>query len=152
MATAGGYIAISLCNWDHFGGDAIKAYQAGHFAALIQARQASLVKDETLLKEAYYLEAYAQHFLTDIFSTGHMRARRRELHSPGFTWKSYPGDRSFAGKVPILSNISSIGNSVPLFQISPKDPKTLLFRQGVDSRGLDSNRKKVDTKQDDDGW
>ena len=55
-------------------------------------------------------------------------------------------------QVPILSNISTIGNSVPLFQISPKDPKTLLFRQRVDSRGLDSDRKKVDTKQDDDGW
>jgi hypothetical protein len=34
------------------------------------------------LKEAYIYEAFASHYLTDLFSSGHIRAPRRYLHSP----------------------------------------------------------------------
>lgn len=33
-----------------------------------------------MLRYAYFLEAFACHFLTDLFSTGHMRTPRRLLH------------------------------------------------------------------------
>ena len=32
------------------------------------------------LKEAYFLEAFALHYLTDLFATGHLRTPRRQLH------------------------------------------------------------------------
>ena len=32
------------------------------------------------LKQAYFLEGFAQHYLTDLFSSGHMREPRRILH------------------------------------------------------------------------
>ena len=49
-----------------------------HSAALQAAKSA---ETDAQLKEAYFLEAYGQHFMTDLFSTGHMRAPRRILHS-----------------------------------------------------------------------
>ncbi|MCJ1385455.1 hypothetical protein MMC17_008578 [Xylographa soralifera] len=61
--------------------DAIKAYQAGHTAALRQAMKASQSRSADDLKEAYFLEGYAQHFLTDLSSAGHVRTLRRILHS-----------------------------------------------------------------------
>ncbi|KAG8531944.1 uncharacterized protein KY384_003580 [Bacidia gigantensis] len=75
-----GYIGIALCNRDHFGTDAGKAYSAVHSAALERARDAVSDSD---LKEAYFLEAFGQHFLTDLFSAGHIRTPRRALHSTG---------------------------------------------------------------------
>ncbi|CAL1694606.1 unnamed protein product [Somion occarium] len=78
-----GYVWIALMNWDHFGVDAIKAYCAVHTAALRQAKKAHDAQSNDAygeLKKAYFLEAFAQHFLTDLFSTGHLRAPRRILH------------------------------------------------------------------------
>ena len=49
-----------------------------HSAALQKAVNATSESD---LHEAYFLEAYGQHFLTDLFSTGHLRSPRRVLHS-----------------------------------------------------------------------
>ena len=64
---------------------------------------AKSAKTEAQLKEAYFLEAYGQHFLTDLFSTGHLRAPRRILHStswikrpefnPAGSFKLWPGDQ-----------------------------------------------------------
>ncbi|KAJ6528628.1 hypothetical protein DFH09DRAFT_1371197 [Mycena vulgaris] len=80
--TRGAYALIALCNWDHFGEDAYKAYSAVHSAALRKATEAYSHPEhaEDLLREAYFLEAYAQHFLTDLFSAGHLRTPRRALH------------------------------------------------------------------------
>lgn len=33
-----------------------------------------------MLMEAYLYEAFAAHFLTDLFSAGHIRAPRRQFH------------------------------------------------------------------------
>ncbi|KAI1454127.1 hypothetical protein F4805DRAFT_469599 [Annulohypoxylon moriforme] len=38
IVTQGDYLLLSLCNWDHFGQDAVSAYSAGHTAALRQAQ------------------------------------------------------------------------------------------------------------------
>lgn len=64
-------------NHDHFLPFAKDAYLAGHKLALEKAREASKVKDQgikiRLLEEAYSIDAFACHYLTDSFSSGHLR-------------------------------------------------------------------------------
>lgn len=64
-------------NHDHFLPFAKEAFLAGHELALEKAREASKVgHQETkirLLEEAYSIDAFACHFLTDSFSSGHLR-------------------------------------------------------------------------------
>ena len=67
------YLGLALINWDHFGADARTAYDAGHYAALQTALDGNLM-------DAYALNAFADHFLEDSFSAGHMRTPRRGLH------------------------------------------------------------------------
>ncbi|KAI9740318.1 MAG: hypothetical protein M1834_004897 [Cirrosporium novae-zelandiae] len=70
------YLDLAKINWDHFGVDARTAYNAGHEAALEAAVRGSL-------ENAYIMNAFADHFLEDSFSAGHLRTPRRLLHS---TW------------------------------------------------------------------
>lgn len=69
------YRDLVQINWDHFGEDAMAAYNAGHKAALRKA----LTGD---LEGAYAVNAFADHFLEDWFSAGHLRTPRRALHKP----------------------------------------------------------------------
>ncbi|KAF7335120.1 Phosphatidylcholine-hydrolyzing phospholipase [Mycena venus] len=93
----GAYALLAHCNWDHFGKDAQRAYGVVHIAALFKAKEANDAHNrkknaeetggkydgptpDRIMQEAYFLEAYAQHFLTDLFSSGHLRTPRRALH------------------------------------------------------------------------
>lgn len=67
------YIGLAQINWDHFGKDARTTYNAGHAKALGEAAKGNLM-------EAYALNAFADHFLEDSFSAGHLRTPRRMLH------------------------------------------------------------------------
>ena len=62
-------------NYDHFLPFARDAYLAGHELALEKAREASKVEQQKtkirLLEEAYSIDAFACHFLTDSFSSGY---------------------------------------------------------------------------------
>ena len=69
-----GYLGLAQINWDHFGADARIAYIAGHWTALQLAITGELDK-------AYAMNAFADHFLEDSFSAGHLRTPRRLLHS-----------------------------------------------------------------------
>lgn len=60
--------------------DAQNAYSAGHIAALQQALVAHKSQNQSDLEQAYFLEAFAQHYLTDLFAAGHQRTPRRVLH------------------------------------------------------------------------
>ena len=64
-------------NTDHFLPFAKDAYLAGHELALEKAREASQESEREkkmrLLEEAYSIDAFACHFLTDSFSSGHLR-------------------------------------------------------------------------------
>ena len=65
-------------NHDHFQPYAKDAYIVGHELALEKAREASKVGNQEekilrLLEEAYSIDAFACHFLTDSFSSGHLR-------------------------------------------------------------------------------
>ncbi|GIZ47208.1 hypothetical protein CKM354_001030700 [Cercospora kikuchii] len=77
------YPKIAYRNLDHFGNDARKCYQIGHDLACQTANEArSLTGDEQIerLKKAYMYDAFACHYLTDLFSSGHVRVPRRNLH------------------------------------------------------------------------
>jgi hypothetical protein len=80
----GRYLNLSSTNWDHFGEWAVLAYQAGHAVALGQAITAHNIIDPTqaraALAKAYAMNAFADHFLSDLFSAGHIRNPRRQIY------------------------------------------------------------------------
>ncbi|KAK0430772.1 fungal fucose-specific lectin-domain-containing protein [Armillaria borealis] len=67
------YLGLAQINWDHFGADARTAYNAGHSTAIQKAISGDL-------DGAYAMNAFADHFLEDSFSAGHLRTPRRLLH------------------------------------------------------------------------
>lgn len=71
--------ALLYDNSDHFSNNARDAYRIGHTYALKMAREAGLKQDLEGLKLAYALDAFACHFLTDLFAAGHIRNQRGEL-------------------------------------------------------------------------
>ena len=77
--TPGRYISLMNMNYDHFGDNAIIAYQAGHEIALQEALHAHQTQDIQRLQKAYAMNAFACHFLTDRFASGHIRTPRYEL-------------------------------------------------------------------------
>ena len=79
----GRYLQLAAVNWDHFGQHAVLAYQAGHAAALAQAvtaRGLPAAQQRQALGWAYAMNAFADHFLSDLFSGGHIRTPRKELY------------------------------------------------------------------------
>lgn len=74
---SGRMMKLAENNHDHFLPYAKDAYIAGHELALEKAREASKVGNQEkkirLLEEAYSIDAFACHFLTDSFSSGHLR-------------------------------------------------------------------------------
>lgn len=80
----GRFLELAGVNFDHFGQDALDAYRQGHAAACRQARKArhaATPEDaRRLLELAYVMNACADHFLTDLFASGHLRVPRRALH------------------------------------------------------------------------
>ena len=81
----GRMLQLSETNWDHFayGGYAFKAYAAGHAVAIDTAisahNETNNTKQRMLLELAYAQDGFANHFLTDTFAAGHLRAPRKEL-------------------------------------------------------------------------
>jgi hypothetical protein len=80
----GRYLKLAAKNWDHFGTHAVTAYKIGHGAAIQQAMTARSFTDPsnklTQLMQAYAMNAFADHFLSDLFSSGHVRTPRKELY------------------------------------------------------------------------
>lgn len=92
----GRYLNLAAENWDHFTGYAVAAYRAGHaiameLAAAIPGANVSPEEKQARFQAAYAINAFADHFLTDLFSAGHIRVPRRELYDqvatpiPGFS-------------------------------------------------------------------
>lgn len=84
----GTYLKLSQANFDHFVPDSLVAYRVGHRVALksaLQAHkdlQAGRIEEARLgLHLAYAQNAFANHYLTDSMSSGHMRVPRRALHN-----------------------------------------------------------------------
>lgn len=76
LLKSGLYLKLAQYNYDHFGNNAVKSYITGHTLALEYASKATNVEG---LKYAYFIEGYADHFLTDLFATGHSRIPRVEI-------------------------------------------------------------------------
>lgn len=72
------YGGLAKMNWYHFGGDAQLAYTAGHLVAINVAFKGG---SQSNLELAYAMNAFADHFLQDLFSAGHIRTPRRALHA-----------------------------------------------------------------------
>ena len=78
-------IALLSANVDHFAPDAQYVYQVGHNLACSFAMSAKKsFKEEKksdlankILSEAYGIEAFVSHYLSDLFSAGHVRTPRR---------------------------------------------------------------------------
>lgn len=80
------YLKLSAVNFDHFQPDSLIAYEIGHQVALDTALLAyqqringNSTNAEQLLELAYAQNAFASHFLSDSFASGHIRTPRREL-------------------------------------------------------------------------
>jgi hypothetical protein len=75
----GRYLKLAANNSDHFAEWSLAAYIAGHTAAVQQAALAKNSGDEKQLELAYAMNAFADHYLTDLFSAGHLRVPRKQL-------------------------------------------------------------------------
>jgi hypothetical protein len=75
----GRYLKLAADNTDHFAEGALQAYIAGHTAALQQAVLGHKSGDEKQLELAYAINAFADHYLTDLYSAGHLRVPRKQL-------------------------------------------------------------------------
>lgn len=79
----GRMLKLAKTNHDHFLPYAKEAYVTGHKLAMDKAREASCKTNaeekENLIHEALSLDGFACHFLTDSFSSGHIRTPRVAL-------------------------------------------------------------------------
>jgi hypothetical protein len=75
------YKNLALDNVSHFshGGTALTTWQEMHRDAIIDAFEAGKKGDSTGLAKAYALNGFADHFLTDSFSSGHVRVPRESM-------------------------------------------------------------------------
>jgi hypothetical protein len=89
--TNGRYLDLAATNFDHFGDGAVAAYKAGHVRALKWAELAGKgLPDPGIvpswnppllkLEDAYMRNAFADHYLSDLFSAGHLCTDRVKLH------------------------------------------------------------------------
>jgi hypothetical protein len=91
-----GLISLLTFNFDHFSNCANSTYQVGHRLAMITAFEAGrrfyeglgekvfnltllLEQANADLKHAYFMNGFADHYLTDMFSSGHMRTPREAI-------------------------------------------------------------------------
>ncbi len=77
------YVTLAMNNTPHFvaGGTAVESWLEKHTQAIDLAVQSGLSHDDGLLDEAYLTEAFGDHFLTDAFSSGHIRVPRQEIEN-----------------------------------------------------------------------
>jgi outer membrane protein OmpA-like peptidoglycan-associated protein len=75
------FLKLAAENPEHFNADggAIERWKRDHTTAIAVALDAGLTKDESARQIALAREAFAQHFLTDSFSGGHIRTPRAEI-------------------------------------------------------------------------
>ncbi len=75
----GRYLSLANQGYDHFGDNAWITYKTGHDLALKQATLAHQTNDLKKLEIAYAMDAFASHFLSDRFASGHIRTPHQAL-------------------------------------------------------------------------
>lgn len=75
------YFSLASRNLSHFsaGGNAVATYTKWHSDALVDALAAGQTGDASVWRRALTKEAFADHFLTDVFSAGHVRTPRADI-------------------------------------------------------------------------
>jgi hypothetical protein len=75
------YFKLASRNLTHFsaGGTAVPAYMKAHADALVDAFDAGQSGDKAIWQRALAKEAFAEHYLTDMFSAGHVRTPRAAI-------------------------------------------------------------------------
>lgn len=75
------FLALAAENSSHFNADgsAVDRWRSGHSTALLGALEAGMRGDAATRNLADFTEAFAQHFLTDSFSGGHIRVPRADI-------------------------------------------------------------------------
>ena len=101
LTKPGRYLDLAVVNMDHFGRDAQKAYMAVHSYALTEALKLhgtdlTSPAGQKALKRAYAINAFGDHFLTDLFAAGHVRTPRRPLYEISTTT---PGESGLLARV-----------------------------------------------------
>ncbi len=72
------FVELALRNVDHFGWHNACAY-ARHHAVALELAVASGGRENETFRRALYVNAFADHFLTDGFAAGHIRVPRAEI-------------------------------------------------------------------------
>eukprot|EP01135_Chromosphaera_perkinsii_P010530 Nk52_evm40s2152 gene=Nk52_evmTU40s2152 len=75
----GEYLKLETYNIDHIGPAAHTAWRAFHLYAKLTAIEAAKAGDTKMLERAYMINAYGDHYLSDLFSSGHTRVPRLKL-------------------------------------------------------------------------
>ncbi|HZM79043.1 MAG TPA: OmpA family protein [Candidatus Limnocylindrales bacterium] len=75
------YVMLAMENISHFGegGTALETWRGYHGTALLEAATAGMARDEAKRQSSLLTEAFGQHFLTDMFSAGHVRTPRAAI-------------------------------------------------------------------------
>ena len=73
------FVSLAADNSNHFGDAAVATYKRGHAEALRKAHEAGATGNQAAFAAAVTDEAYCQHFLSDTFSAGHIRAPVKEI-------------------------------------------------------------------------
>ncbi|WP_115706957.1 phospholipase [Legionella sainthelensi] len=87
----GNYLKLSETNFDHYQPESLIAYEVGHQVALDTALlgyqqkiKGNVAHAEQLLELAYAQNAFANHYLSDSFASGHIRTPRLEIEKKVF--------------------------------------------------------------------
>lgn len=70
--TKGRYTKLAKVNTKHFAPKNKDAWKDLHVQAMAKAKQAGIDKDDSLIEEAYFIDTAGGHYLTDVFSSGHL--------------------------------------------------------------------------------
>jgi outer membrane protein OmpA-like peptidoglycan-associated protein len=75
------FLELAMKNVTHFaaGGSARETWRGHHGRALAKAVDSGMAGDAAAFAQAQAIEAFGQHFLTDMFSGGHVRTPRQEI-------------------------------------------------------------------------
>ena len=75
------YKNLAFENISHFshGGTSVETWKKQHYKALMAAAKAGLYSDVSQLQRAYAMNGFADHYLTDSFSSGHVRTPRIKI-------------------------------------------------------------------------
>lgn len=75
------YYTLAARNFSHFsaGGTALDSYRDYHWQALVKAYDSGYNNDRLSWGEAMTIESFGAHYLTDMFSAGHVRTPRQAI-------------------------------------------------------------------------